>query len=116
MITYTRLASHLQGADLLFTREGRIDGQTASGKAPMGVAQEANKQQVPVFVLAGTVGDGLDFLYKCGVASIHSIANGPLSVADRWSAPRNCWSKRQNKSCVPIWPGEIECEMNSGSW
>lgn len=48
----------------------------------MGVAQEANKQQVPVFVLAGSVGDGLDFLYKCGVASIHSIANGPLSVAE----------------------------------
>lgn len=82
VITYTRLASHLQGADLLFTGEGKIDGQTASGKAPMGVAQEAKKQQVPVIALAGSVGEGLDFLHECGITSIHSITSGPMSLEE----------------------------------
>ena len=34
----TRLADYLQDADLVVTGEGRLDGQTAMGKAPVGVA------------------------------------------------------------------------------
>lgn len=82
VIQYTHLEDHLKGADLVFTGEGQIDFQTASGKTPMGVAQEALKQGIPVFVLAGSIGKGIDTLYRYGIISIHSIVSGPMSLQE----------------------------------
>jgi glycerate kinase len=62
VIEYTGLRDALQGADVVFTGEGQIDFQTASGKTPMGVAQEAKKLNIPTFVLAGSM--TLNFLLK----------------------------------------------------
>jgi len=42
-------------SDLVITGEGRIDGQTLQGKAPMGVAMRARAGGVPVVALAGQV-------------------------------------------------------------
>lgn len=42
-------------ADLVITGEGRLDGQTAMGKAPMGVAKLAKKYGLPVIAFAGSV-------------------------------------------------------------
>jgi glycerate kinase len=80
VIRHTGLEKHLNDAALVITGEGRIDAQTASGKAPLGVAQAAQKRGVPVIVLAGSVGEGIDGLYRHGVTSVHAIANGPLSL------------------------------------
>lgn len=80
VIEYTNLKEKLVGADCVFTGEGQIDFQTASGKTPMGVAQEAQRQGIPVFALAGSVGEGVDVLYGYGITSIHSIVNGPITL------------------------------------
>ncbi|MBP1989117.1 glycerate kinase [Paenibacillus eucommiae] len=82
VIELTQLREHLQGADLVITGEGRIDEQTASGKTPMGIAQEAQKLGIPVVVLAGSVGKGIESLYPVGVTSIHSIMNAPMSLQE----------------------------------
>ncbi|BFT71203.1 glycerate kinase [Paenibacillus sp. P36] len=76
------LSQHLQEASLVFTGEGRTDAQTASGKAPMGIAQAAQKLGVPVFVLSGSIGPGVESLYDHGITSIHSIVNGPMSLQE----------------------------------
>ncbi|MDQ7863974.1 glycerate kinase [Peribacillus frigoritolerans] len=47
VMEYTKLGKKLSGADCVFTGEGQIDYQTASGKTPMGVAQEAKKHGIP---------------------------------------------------------------------
>ncbi|WP_019240606.1 MULTISPECIES: glycerate kinase [Bacillus] len=80
VVEYTKLRDKLIGADCVFTGEGQIDFQTASGKTPMGVAQEAQKFEIPVFVLAGSIGQGIDVLYDYGITSIHSIVNAPMSL------------------------------------
>ena len=80
VIDYTGLKEKLIGAVCAFTGEGQIDFQTASGKTPMGVAQEAKKQGIPIFALAGSVGQGIDVLYEQGITSVHSIVNGPMSL------------------------------------
>jgi len=49
----TRLEEYLQDADLLLTGEGRLDGQTANGKAPAGAAGLAKKHGVHVIAFAG---------------------------------------------------------------
>ncbi|MFY0542641.1 glycerate kinase [Brevibacillus sp. H7] len=82
VIRYTGLREVLQKADLVFTGEGQIDFQTASGKTPMGVAQEAQKAGIPTFVLAGSIGQGIEELYQYGIQSIHSIVNGPMTLEE----------------------------------
>lgn len=49
------LAQAIQGADLIFTGEGRLDQQTLNGKVPIGIAQMAKKAGVPVIALGGSV-------------------------------------------------------------
>lgn len=71
-----------KNVDAVFTGEGRIDSQTASGKTPMGVAQLAQQFGVPVFAMAGAVGKGIDVLYSHGITSVHSIVSGPMSIEE----------------------------------
>jgi glycerate kinase len=82
VIEYSRLRDHLQGADLVITGEGQIDSQTASGKTPMGIAQEAKKHNVPTIALAGSIGKGIEKLYDIGIQSVHSIVSGPMSLQE----------------------------------
>jgi len=82
VIEYTGLKEKLRGADLVLTGEGQVDFQTASGKTPMGVAQEARKLGIPAIVLAGSVGKGIDALYPVGIASVHSIVNAPMTLEE----------------------------------
>ncbi|MGG1658607.1 glycerate kinase family protein [Brevibacillus sp. NRS-1366] len=82
VIEYTKLGEKMQDAALVFTGEGQVDYQTASGKTPMGVAQEAQKRGIPVFVLAGSIGSGIDTLYEYGIHSVTSIVNRPMSLAE----------------------------------
>lgn len=51
----TRLEQYIEDADIVVTGEGRLDGQTAMGKAPTGVAMLARKHQIPVIAFAGSV-------------------------------------------------------------
>jgi glycerate kinase len=79
------LPAKLRGADLVLTGEGRIDAQSAFGKAVCGVAAAAKAAGVPCIVLAGSVGDGADALFARGVTAVLSIARGPASEKDMMS-------------------------------
>lgn len=70
---------HLEGADLVITAEGRADQSTIYDKAPVGVARRANAKGVPTILLAGSLGQGYEELYKHGVAAIMCIADRPMS-------------------------------------
>ncbi|WP_243138249.1 glycerate kinase [Heliorestis acidaminivorans] len=52
----TRFEEKVKEADLVITGEGRTDFQTAFGKAPVGVAAIAEKNQVPTVCLSGGLG------------------------------------------------------------
>lgn len=47
-------------AQLVITGEGRIDEQTAMGKAPSGVLKAARRYNVPVIALCGLIAPGID--------------------------------------------------------
>ena len=72
----------LAGADLVITGEGRIDGQSASGKVPVGVARRAKayRADLPGFALVGGIGQGARAVYELGIDSILSIAPGVLTL------------------------------------
>lgn len=52
------LDQRIRVADLVVTGEGRLDGQTAFGKAPQHVARRARASSRPVVCLAGSLGPG----------------------------------------------------------
>lgn len=58
----------LSDADAVITGEGRFDRQSICGKAVGGIIAEAKRAGVPVFVLAGSVGDAED----SGAAAVFS--------------------------------------------
>lgn len=82
VIRETNLVEALKDSDIVFTGEGRIDFQTKFGKAPYGVAKEAEKIGLPVIAICGEIGEGYDELYNHGFTSIFSIVNKPMTLEE----------------------------------
>ncbi|MGH2363337.1 MAG: glycerate kinase [Chloroflexota bacterium] len=72
----------LAGADLAITGEGRLDGQSAQGKASVAVARRARRAGVPTLLLAGGLGDAWEACHEHGVSAVMVTAPGPISLAD----------------------------------
>lgn len=60
-------------ADLIFTGEGKIDGQSIRGKVVVGVAKRAKRQSKPVIAMVGAVDEGATDAYDLGVTAIFAI-------------------------------------------
>lgn len=69
-------------ADLILTGEGRIDGQSACGKVLDGIGFYAKKQNLPVLALAGSMGEGAETVYACGIDSIMTTQNRPMELEE----------------------------------
>lgn len=69
-VCFTQL---LEGADLVFTGEGKLDHQSLRGKVVIGVARRAKEKGVPVVAMVGDIGDNVEAAYDQGVSSIVSI-------------------------------------------
>jgi glycerate 2-kinase len=65
----------LPGARLVITGEGRVDGQTAFGKAPGEVAKRAHAAGISTLLLAGSKGPGWESLISMGVNSVVTLAS-----------------------------------------
>lgn len=80
------LEAKMAGADLVITGEGRIDHQSINGKVPVGVALLAKKHDIPVIVMAGSLGKDVEVVYDYGIDAVFSILNKcctlPEAVAD----------------------------------
>ncbi|WP_159796597.1 glycerate kinase [Streptococcus halichoeri] len=76
------LEGAIKNADYVFTGEGRIDGQTAFGKVPLGVANLAQKYNKPVYACVGQIDQGSAKLYQAGITAIFSLVPGPISLPD----------------------------------
>lgn len=74
------LGGRMQGADVVVTGEGRLDGQTAHGKTPAGVARLAKDRAIPVVAVAGTLGEGYEAAYDLGIDAVFSICSGPMGL------------------------------------
>ena len=69
----TNLASYLADADLVITGEGRLDAQTAMGKAPAAVAALARAHGIPVIALAGSIAADEPTLRQMGFTAWYGI-------------------------------------------
>ena len=70
----------IQTADLVITGEGRIDGQSLSGKAPIGIARIAKRYCVPVIAIVGSQSLDIETVYQAGIAGVFDIINQPMTL------------------------------------
>lgn len=78
----TQFNKRINDADLVITGEGKIDHQTIYGKTPIGVSRSAQRLNIPVIVIAGSLGEGYQDVYKCGINSVFSIMQQPCSLSN----------------------------------
>ena len=69
----TRLEEFIRDADVVITGEGRLDGQTVMGKAPIGVARLAKKYGQRVLAFSGVLGDGVEAVNAAGIDAYFPI-------------------------------------------
>lgn len=98
------LEETVRDADLVITGEGRLDGQTAMGKAPVGVARLAKKYGKTVLAFAGGVtkdaracnGQGIDAFFPIlrGVTTLQEAMepdNAKANMADAVEQAMRLW-------------------------
>ena len=71
---------YMEDCDLVIVGEGRMDGQSANGKAPVGVALRAKTYGIPTVAICGGYTQEARVLYDYNIESIFSICNGPMSL------------------------------------
>jgi glycerate 2-kinase len=63
----------LNGADLVFSGEGKIDLQSLRGKVVIGVARHTKRKKIPLIAIVGDIGDAVEQVYDEGVCAVFSI-------------------------------------------
>lgn len=76
------LEEELSGADVVVTGEGRLDFQTAMGKAPVGVARLAKKYNAKVIAFAGSITKEATACNKEGIDAFFPILRSVCTLAE----------------------------------
>ena len=84
-------------ADFIVSGEGKLDSQSAMGKALCGVAKRANKARV--IAICGNL-ENAEKLYECGVSAMFSICPSPMELSEAMK-PENA-AKNIEKLCENI--------------
>lgn len=76
------LEKAMAGADLVVTGEGRMDSQSANGKAPVGVARLAKRHGIPVVAVVGSRADDLGSVYSQGIDLVIPTVTAPMTLQE----------------------------------
>ena len=68
----------LSDTDLIITGEGRLDNQSLSGKAVIGISRIAQQHNVPVIAVVGSVAGDITPVYSQGVTAIFTTNTQPV--------------------------------------
>jgi len=82
VLDIVKLAGKAAGAELIITGEGKIDSQTAFGKAPIGALRVGQQLGIPVIAIGGSVASDASQLNEYGFAALFSILQQPMSLAE----------------------------------
>ncbi|MBO5453525.1 MAG: glycerate kinase [Clostridia bacterium] len=82
VIDETRLEEKIKNSDIVVTGEGRLDGQSYMGKAPVGVAKLAKKYNIPVIAFSGCVTEDAVLCNEHGIDAFFPILRTPCTLED----------------------------------
>ncbi len=94
----TGLESHIKDADLVITGEGRLDGQSYMGKAPIGVAKLAKKYGKPVIAFSGCVTDDAVTCNDHGIDAFFPILRKPCTLEEAMNID-NAYKNLKDTAC-----------------
>ncbi len=78
----TRLEEYIKEADIVVTGEGRLDGQTVMGKAPIGVASLGKKYNKMVIAFSGCVTEDATICNKHGIDAYFPILRRVVTLQE----------------------------------
>lgn len=78
----TQLEKYVKDADIVVTGEGRLDGQSYMGKAPIGVAKLAKKYNKPVIAFSGCVTEDAVICNRHGIDAFFPILRTPCTLQE----------------------------------
>jgi glycerate kinase len=82
------LEQAVRDADLVITGEGRIDGQSVSGKTPVGVARVAKRFGKPVIAIGGGLARDASAVYVHGIDAVFAAVCRPCTVQEALAEAR----------------------------
>ena len=82
------LEQAVREADLVVTGEGRIDGQSVSGKTPVGVARIAARHGKPVIAIGGGLARDADAVHAHGIDAVFAAVCRPCTVEEALAEAR----------------------------
>ena len=95
VLQLTSFEDHLQGAQLVVTGEGRIDGQVRFGKALSGVIGQAKHHRVKVAAVVGSIeGSRESYLSDGFLDDLESLVDTQTSTADAMRNARFCVTEK----------------------
>lgn len=74
--------AHIRESDFVITGEGKLDEQTAMGKAPIGVAGLAKLYNKPVIAFSGAAGENAKICNEKGIDAFFPIVRKPVSAEE----------------------------------
>lgn len=78
----TGIEEQIKDSDFVITGEGRLDGQSYMGKAPIGVAKLSKKYGKTVIAFSGAVTDDAAVCNEHGIDAFFPIVKAPCSLLD----------------------------------
>ena len=93
----THLEEKIKEADIVVTGEGRLDGQTAMGKAPIGVARLAKKYGKPVIAFSGSVTEDATQCNLHGIDAFFPILRSVCTLEEAMKT-KNAYQNLKNTS------------------
>ncbi|MFU2421799.1 MAG: glycerate kinase [Bacteroides sp.] len=81
----TKLERYIKNADIVITGEGRLDGQTVMGKAPIGVAGMAKKYGKRVLAFSGCVTEDAVLCNQHGIDAFFPILRSVTTLEEAMS-------------------------------
>lgn len=97
ILNAVHLEDEIKNADVVVTGEGRLDHQTAMGKAPVGVAQLGKKYGARTIAFAGSVTKEANACNEAGIDAFFPIVRG-ISTLEEAMEPTT--AKANMKACA----------------
>ena len=94
----TALESHIKDADIIVTGEGRLDGQSYMGKAPVGVAKLAKKYNKLVIAFSGCVTEDAVVCNDYGIDAFFPILRKPCTLEEAMNTD-NAYRNLKDTAC-----------------
>ena len=94
----TKLEDYVKNADVVVTGEGRLDGQSYMGKAPIGVAKLAKKYGKLVVAFSGCVTDDAVLCNEHGIDAFFPILRKPSTLQEAMDCD-NAYRNLKDTAC-----------------